>query len=170
MVRVDLEFLRAPPLVSEYGSEEDWDEEDVQSRSGVRDEERLSNCSSEDDDDDENTSSSSHPSSPITSHHREMDDNQSVGSVGSRVSSSLGSSSTPHPTMISFPKQKKRNFLKVIQKSLQRTEAYILFQLWRERKAKERRHVMLRDLEMKGDLLKKKVYQEIENEIRENEK
>jgi hypothetical protein len=175
VVRVDLEFLRAPPLVSEYDSEEDesWD---IQSRSGVKDDERLSNSSSEDDDNSSYSSYSSYSSSsysprvgglpPLT--ERGQDDD--ADEYHSTVSSLAPSTTTTIATNATAFKKKKLTFVKSIQRFIRSRRSYALFQLWRQRKAKERRSAMLIRLEEKGGKLKQKLYEEIEKEILEDEK
>jgi hypothetical protein len=181
VVRVDLEFLRVPPLVSEYDSGED-EGGDIQSRSGVNDDERLSNSSSEDDDNSSSSSYSSYSSSsrsprgvmaglpPLTGRRATGEYDADADEYHSTISSFAPSTTTTIATNATSFKKKKLTFVKSIKRFVKSRRAYALFQLWRERKAKERRSEMLIQLEEKGEKLKTKLYQEIEKEIEEDQK
>lgn len=190
VIRVDLDHLRN--TVSEYNSDEDEDP------TGLDDLERLSHSSGDDSSASSSSSYSSYSSlsskhsplnqqniSTLGSHHSnrsnnfdktnydENDDQDSVSSLHTRTT--IAATNTMNLPTVTTPVVTRKNktilnsFLKSIQRYIKSRRSYVLFQLWRERKAKERRSAMLINLEKKGEILKEKIYNEIQQELLEDE-
>jgi hypothetical protein len=169
VIRVDLDYLResvAPASPSEYSDSRDDRLDLSDSDSDNSSSSSYSSYSSA------SSSSSPHPSSSPSSPQyqppsysslkqfdeldHDRDESQSGNGNGSTVSHSL-------------QKKKKFTFLKLVKGFLRQRRSYVLFQMWRERKANERRSQMLIQLEEKATVLKNKIYNEIEREIDEDQ-